>query len=67
MAIVECLEGSEREDELVAQQMQQALEDGQLDRVSDMIGKVLDFDDEEDASDEDDDENDFDIFAEDSV
>lgn len=37
-AIVECLEGSEREDELVAQQMQQALEEGQLDRVADMLG-----------------------------
>ena len=37
-AIVECLEGSEREDELVAQQMQQALEAGQLDRVADMLG-----------------------------
>lgn len=37
-AIVECLEGSEREDELVAQQMQQALEAGQLDRVTDMLG-----------------------------
>eukprot|EP00547_Thalassionema_nitzschioides_P005363 CAMPEP_0194199856 /NCGR_PEP_ID=MMETSP0156-20130528/711_1 /TAXON_ID=33649 /ORGANISM="Thalassionema nitzschioides, Strain L26-B" /LENGTH=542 /DNA_ID=CAMNT_0038924799 /DNA_START=236 /DNA_END=1864 /DNA_ORIENTATION=+ len=36
-AIVECLEGSEREDELVAQQMQQALEEGQLDRVADML------------------------------
>eukprot|EP00569_Conticribra_weissflogii_P002124 CAMPEP_0171345436 /NCGR_PEP_ID=MMETSP0878-20121228/21569_1 /TAXON_ID=67004 /ORGANISM="Thalassiosira weissflogii, Strain CCMP1336" /LENGTH=856 /DNA_ID=CAMNT_0011848839 /DNA_START=45 /DNA_END=2615 /DNA_ORIENTATION=+ len=37
-AIVECLEGSEREDELVAQQMQAALEAGQLNRVSDMLG-----------------------------
>jgi hypothetical protein len=37
-AIVECLEGSEREDELVANQMQQALEAGQLDRVSEMLG-----------------------------
>lgn len=32
------MEGSEREDELVAQQMQQALEEGQLDRVADMLG-----------------------------
>ena len=39
-AIVECLEGSEREDELVAQQMQQALEAGQLDRVSEMLGMI---------------------------
>lgn len=37
-AIVECLEGSEREDELVAQQMQAALEAGQLNRVSDLLG-----------------------------
>lgn len=37
-AIVECLEGSEREDEIVAQQMQAALESGQLNRVSDMLG-----------------------------
>lgn len=37
-AIVECLEGSEREDELVAQQMQAALESGQLNRVSEMLG-----------------------------
>jgi hypothetical protein len=37
-AIVECLEGSEREDELVAQQMQQALEAGQLNKVSEMFG-----------------------------
>lgn len=37
-AIVECLEGSEREDELVAQQMQAALEAGQLNRVSEMLG-----------------------------
>lgn len=39
-AIVECLEGSEIEDELVAQQMQQALESGQLDRVSEMLGQI---------------------------
>ncbi|KAL7533062.1 hypothetical protein ACHAWF_004323 [Thalassiosira exigua] len=37
-AIVECLEGSEREDEIVAQQMQAALEAGQLNRVSNMLG-----------------------------
>jgi hypothetical protein len=42
VAIVECLEGSEREDEIVAYQMQEALETGQLDRISDMIGKALD-------------------------
>merc|ERR1711971_97227 len=41
IAIVECLEGSEREDEIVAQQMQQALEEGQLDNVSSLIGRTL--------------------------
>lgn len=67
MAIVECLEGSEREDELVAQQMQQALEGGQLDRVSDMIGEVLE--NLYDAEDGEDDggADDFDMFEEDSV
>lgn len=80
-AIVECLEGSEREDELVAQQMQQALEAGQLDRVTDMLGippvevdekdkdSLSKDDDEEDKSDDDDDNfyNDFDnMFEEDS-
>lgn len=39
-AIVECLEGSEIEDELVAQQMQQALDSGQLDRISEMLGQI---------------------------
>ena len=63
LAIVECLEGSEREDELVAQQMQQALEDGQLDNVSDMISKVLNSEDDGD----DDDDDDFYIIEEDSV
>ncbi len=70
MAIVECLEGSEREDELVAQQMQQALEGGQLDLVSKMIGEVLekleDVDDREDDA-NDDGDDDFDMFEEDSV
>ena len=37
-AIVECLEGSEIEDELVAQQMQEALEAGQLNAVTQMLG-----------------------------
>jgi hypothetical protein len=47
-AIVECLEGSDREDELVAQQMQQALEAGQLDRVADMLGmSAIEIDDDE--------------------
>ena len=39
-AIVECLEGSEMEDELVAQQMQLALEAGQLDKVSELLGQI---------------------------
>jgi hypothetical protein len=70
-AIVESLEGSEREDEIVAQQMQQALEDGQLDQVSDMISDTLDkyFEDDEDddTSMGDDEDDDFDMFEEDSV
>lgn len=64
-AIVECLEGSEREDELVAQQMQEALEAGQLNTVSDMLGlphieTELDVrltDDDEDDEDDDDDDD----------
>jgi len=49
-AIVECLEGSEQEDEIVAQQMQQALENGQLDHVDELLGNIgLEmFDDDED-------------------
>jgi hypothetical protein len=76
-AIVECLEGSEREDEIVAQQMQEALEAGQLDRVSDMLGiPQVEIDDKEQKLSPDDDEssdddnnffNDFDdMFEEDS-
>ena len=57
LAIIECLEGSEHEDELVAQEMQKALELGQLDRVSEMLSKMgledLDDEDEEDMSGED--------------
>jgi hypothetical protein len=71
-AIVECLEGSEREDEIVAQQMQEALEAGQLDRVADMLG-FLPLDDgdiiEKPKDDPEDDENfynDFESFEEDS-
>lgn len=82
-AIVECLEGSEKEDEIVAQQMQQALEEGQLDNLSVMIGEALgnldseikkeyteDSDDEyhDDADDDDEDPySDFDMYEEDSV
>lgn len=61
LAIVECLEGSEREDELVAQQMQEALELGQLNTVSEMLGipnikidSAL-YDDDEDEEEDDDD------------
>jgi hypothetical protein len=69
LAIVECLEGSEQEDEIVAQQMQQALEEGQLDKVSEMLGGVFDGynDDEDEDEDLEDDEDDFDMYEEDSV
>ncbi|GKY98312.1 hypothetical protein MPSEU_000788800 [Mayamaea pseudoterrestris] len=69
-AIVECLEGSEEEDELVAQQMQQALENGQLDRVTEMLGSMgLDFFDESGSEEDDDDEEGetWDLYGEDSV
>jgi hypothetical protein len=62
-AIVECLEGSEREDELVAQQMQAALEAGQLNRVSQMLGitpsltESLDDDDKKSSTSSDDNKN----------
>lgn len=76
-AIVECLEGSEQEDEIVAQQMQQALENGQLDRVDELLGNIgLEMFDDEDDEDVDikhkddfegfDDEF-WDLFDEDSV
>ena len=70
-AIVECLEGSEHEDEIVAQQMQQALEDGQLDKVSDMIGEALEKygenkENDNDSSDDTEDD-DFDIIEEDTA
>lgn len=68
LAIVECLEGSEREDQLVAQQMQQALEGGQLDRVSDMMEEVLEkLYGAENVDDDEADDDDFDMFEEDSV
>ena len=64
-AIVECLEGSEREDELVAQQMQEAIESGQLDSISDMLGLTniderVGPDDEENDDDDDEFYNDWD-------
>lgn len=62
-AIVECLEGSEREDELVAQQMQQALEMGK-DKL-DISDTTSNEDDEEGEGDEFDDW--YDLWNEDSV
>lgn len=66
LAIVECLEGSEREDEIVAQQMQQALE---LDMMNEQQGvENLEKDDNETENDEsengdvDDDDDDFDLY-----
>jgi len=76
-SIIEFLEGSEREDDLVAQQMQKALEEGQLDRIL----KAFPVTEEKDSSTEDyvnnDDDNqvddngsifynDFEFFEEDS-
>ena len=68
-AIVECLEGSEREDEIVEQQMQQALEEGQLNKVSELLsGYFEDYIEDLDPSlDEEDEDDDFDMFEEDSV
>lgn len=79
-AIVECLEGSEEEDEIVAQQMQQALERGQLDRVTELLGdmgmEIFDEEDEEteeghDSNEDNDDDHDddvnWDLFDADSV
>ena len=50
-AIVECLEGSEREDEIVAKQMQEALDEGQLDGVGGLIDEleIVDEDDKDDT------------------
>jgi Domain of unknown function (DUF1995) len=63
-AIIECIEGSELEDELVAQQMQQALEAGQLDRISELLASMgLD-----DLDDDDDDDDPYrSMFGEDTV
>ena len=70
LAIIECLEGSEREDELVAQEMQKALELGQLDRISEILADLgmedLDEDDGYDESDDDDDDDPY-MFGEDTV
>lgn len=67
-AIVECLEGSEREDEIVAQQMQQALDmnSNQLNELMNQNGRENDG--EEDDTDDDDEYDDFyDLWNEDSV
>ena len=69
-AIVECLEGSEREDELVAQQMQEALESGQLNDVSDMLGIPnidIDMDAGLNLEDDDGDDGDWDPWETDTV
>lgn len=73
-AIIECLEGSEREDELVAQQMQEALESGQLNKVSQTLmhlgggsGGEVDDDDDDDEYGDDDDEDDFTLFGAEST
>lgn len=68
-AIVECLEGSEREDELVAQQMQQALdmENGNIDfRRKNGVTEGEDADDNE-AGDDDEFDDWYDLWNEDSV
>jgi hypothetical protein len=65
-AIVECLEGSEREDELVAQQMQQALEDGQLNKVSDILGINPKEESNDDSTDSEEDEEEDNWLNEDS-
>ena len=72
-AIVECLEGSEEEDDIVKQQMQDALDSGQLDRVTDMLWSMgldkLEENENEEGNDEDEDDDDIyrDMFGEDSV
>jgi len=53
-SIVECIEGSELEEELVAQQMQAALEAGQLEKVNEMLefGNIDDVPDNRDENDD---------------
>lgn len=65
-AIIECLEGSEHEDELVAKQMQEALEAGQLDKVNEMLTSMgIDINDNNE--DDEDEEDEWRIFRTDSV
>ena len=76
-AIVECLEGSEREDEIVAQQMQQQLElqTGEMlkqntdDESQDNSENDNDASDDDDDDDDDDDEYDdfYDLWNEDTI
>jgi hypothetical protein len=66
-AIVECLEGSEQEDELVAQQMQEALESGQLDQIASRLGSMGFHYNDTDSDDEEGDADLFNMFDEDSV
>ncbi len=66
-AIIECLEGSEREDELVAQQMQEALETGQLNKVSETLLYLTGSEEDDDDDDDDEDDDDFSLFGADST
>lgn len=70
MSIVECLEGSEREDEIVAQQMQQALdiENGNiLNQDNTNSDTEKENGDKEDEDDEDEDDDFYDLWNEDSI
>jgi len=69
LAIRDFLMGSEQEDALVSQQMQQALEAGQLDKISEMLGGMgIDISkDGEEGDDDDDFYGEFGNYSEDSV
>ena len=67
LSIVECLEGSEREDEIVAQQMQEAL-DMKNNKLDLLHQQDKDKTDEEEQDDDDDNIDDFyDLWNEDSI
>ena len=69
-AIVECLEGSEREDEIVAQQMQQALDmtNGGIDtRNRNGLKRLSDGDEDQDDDDDDEFDDWYDVWDEESV
>ena len=55
-SIIECIEGSEIEEELVAQQMQAALEAGQLEKVSERLKSFGTYETDEDNENEEEDE-----------